>query len=88
MLALQQQQQQQAYGNVSRAGLLKVMAKCECPNAFSAIFRQFLIGILARIQDYWEYSQPFSVTLGKKQGCMIMCLRPNSIHHVCCYVYE
>ena len=47
------------------------MAKYGCPRKFIAIVRQFHDGMLARVQDNGEASEPFSVTNGVKQGCVL-----------------
>ena len=47
------------------------MAKCGCPTKFIAMVRQFHDGILARVQNDGEFSYPFPVTNGVKQGCVL-----------------
>ena len=47
------------------------MAKFSCPAKFIAIVRQFHDGMKARVQDGSEYSEPFLVTNGVKQGCVL-----------------
>ena len=45
------------------------MAKFGCPAKFIAMVRQFHDGMLARVQN--EFSDPFPVTNGVKQGCVL-----------------
>ena len=60
-----------AFDTVSREGLWKIMAKFGCPTKFIAMVRQFHDGMLARIQTDDEFSDPFPVTNGVKQGCVL-----------------
>ena len=57
-----------AFDTVGREGLWKIMAKFGCPAKFIAIVRQFHDGMLARVQNDGEFSDPFPVTNGVKQG--------------------
>ena len=45
------------------------MANFGCPAKFIAVERQFHSGMLARVQS--EFSDPFPVTNGVKQGCVL-----------------
>ena len=47
------------------------MAKFGCPTKFIAMLRQFHDGMLARVQNDGEFSDPFPVTNGAKQGCVL-----------------
>ena len=47
------------------------MAKFGCPAKFIAMVRQFHDGMLARVQNDGEFSDPFPVTNGVKQGCVL-----------------
>lgn len=47
------------------------MAKFGCPVKVIAMVRQFHDGMNARVRDEGEYSEPFPVTNGVKQGCML-----------------
>ena len=47
------------------------MAKFGCPAKFIAMMRQFHDGMLARVQNDGEFSNPFPVTNGVKQGCVL-----------------
>ena len=60
-----------AFDTVSREGLWKIMAKFGCPAKFIAMVRQFHDGMLARVQNDGESSDPFPVTNGVKQGCVL-----------------
>ena len=60
-----------AFDKVSRDGLWKIMAKFGCPAKFIAMVRQFHVGMLARVQNDGEFSDPFPVTNGVKQGCVL-----------------
>ena len=60
-----------AFDTVCREGLWKIMAKFGSPAKFIAIVRQFHDGMKARVQDGVEYSEPFLVTNGVKQGCVL-----------------
>ena len=60
-----------AFDTVSRDGLWKIMAKFGCPPRYIAMVRQFHDGMQARFQNDGEYSEPFPVTNGVKQGCVM-----------------
>ena len=60
-----------ASDTVSHEGLWKIMAKFGCPAKFIAMVRQFHDGMLARVQNDGEFSDPFPVTNGVKQGCVL-----------------
>ena len=60
-----------AFDTVSREGLLKIMAKLGCPAKFIAMVRQFHDSMLAGVQNDGEFSDPFPVTNGVKQGCVL-----------------
>ena len=47
------------------------MAKFGCPAKFIAMGQQFHNGMLARVQNDGEFSDPFPVTNGVKQGCVL-----------------
>lgn len=56
---------------VCREGLWRIMAKLDCPAKFIAMVQQFHDGMNARVQDDGEFSQPFPVTSGVKQVCVL-----------------
>ena len=60
-----------AFDTVSREGLWKIMAKIGCPAKFITMVRQFHDGMLARVQNDGESSNPFPVTNEGKQGCVL-----------------
>ena len=60
-----------AFDTVSRDGLWKIMAKFGCPPRYIAMVRQFHDGMQACVQNDGEYSEPFLVTKGVKQGCVM-----------------
>ena len=47
------------------------MAKFGCPPRYIAMVRQFHDGMQARVQNDGEYSEPFPVTNGVTQGCVM-----------------
>ena len=60
-----------AFDTVSREGLWRIMVRYGCPRKFIAIVRQLHDGILARVQNNGETSDPFHVSNGVKQGCVL-----------------
>ena len=58
-----------AFDTVSREGLWKIMAKFGCPAKFIAMVLQLHDGMLARVQNDGEFSDPFHVTNEVKQCC-------------------
>ena len=60
-----------AFDTVSREGLWKIMAKFGCPAKFIAVVRHFHDGMLVRVQNDGEFSDPFPVTNGVMQGCVL-----------------
>ena len=59
-----------AFDTVSPDGLWKIMAMFGCPPRYIVMVRQFHDGMHARVQNDGEYSEPFPVTNGVKQGCV------------------
>ena len=59
------------FDTVSREGLCKNMAKFGCPAIFIEMMRLFHDGMLARVQNDGEFSDPFPVTNGVKQGFVL-----------------
>ena len=51
--------------------LWKIIATFGCPAKFIAMVRQFHNGMIARVQNDGEFSDPFPVTNGVKQGCVL-----------------
>ena len=60
-----------AFDTVSREGLWKIMSKFGCPDRFVKIVRQFHDGMMVRVLDDGNASDPFLVTNGVKQGCVL-----------------
>ena len=56
---------------VSREGLWKIMAKFGCPAKFIAMVRQFHDSMLSKVQNDGEFSDPFPLKNGVKQGCVL-----------------
>ena len=61
----------QSIDTVSREGLWKIMARFGSLTKFVAMVRQFHDGMLARVQNDGELSDPFPLTNGVKQGCVL-----------------
>ena len=51
--------------------MLIVLAKFGCSAKFIAMVQQFHDGMLASVQNDGEFSDPFPVTNGLKQGCVL-----------------
>ena len=60
-----------AFDTVNREGLWRIMYKFGCPEKFVNIVRLFHDGMQARVKDNGEFSKPFPVTNGVKQGCVL-----------------
>ena len=54
------------FDTVSGEGLWRIIAKYGCPSKFIAIVRQLHDGMLSRVQDDGETSDPFPITNGVK----------------------
>ena len=59
------------FDTVSRDGFWKIMAKFGCPSRYIAMVPQFHDDMQARVQNDGDYSEPFPVTNGVKQGCVM-----------------
>ena len=68
-----------AFDTVSRDGLWKIMEQFGCPPRFITMVRQFRDGMQARVQNDGEYSEPFPMTNGVKQG-FVMAPTPCHAH--------
>ena len=62
---------QNAFGTVSRDGLWKSMAGLGCPPRLIAMMRQFHDDMQTRANNDGEYFEPFPVTNGIKQCCVM-----------------
>ena len=60
-----------AFDTVSREGLWKILAKFGCPPKFITMVRQFHDGMKASVKSNGDMSNPFCVTNGVKQGCVL-----------------
>ncbi len=60
-----------AFNTVSKEGLWKIMSKFGCPDRFVKIIRQFYNGMMGRVFDDGNASDPFQVSSGVKQGCIL-----------------
>ena len=56
---------------ISRDGLWKIMTKFSYPPKFKAMVRQFHDGMQARVQNDGEYPEPFPLTNGVTQSCVM-----------------
>lgn len=60
-----------AFDTVSREGLWAILAKLGCPPKFVKIVQSFHDGMMARIVENGDVSDPFPVSNGVKQGCVM-----------------
>ncbi len=60
-----------AFDTVNRDGLWKLLRKFGCPETFTILIRSFHDGMTARVQESGVLSEPFPVTNGTKQGCVL-----------------
>ena len=60
-----------AFDTVSRPGLWSILAKLGCPPNFIRMVRLFHDGMMARVIHDGVVSEPFPVTNGVKQGCVL-----------------
>ena len=59
------------FDTVSRPGLWSIFAKLGCPPNFIRMVRSFNDGMMARVLHDGVVSEPFPVTNGVKQGCVL-----------------
>ena len=71
-----------AFDTISRPGLWSILSKLGCPPKFISMVRSLHDGMMARVIENGDVSDPFPVTNGVKQGCV---LAPTlfSLHAVC-----
>ena len=62
----------EAFDTDGHEGLWKLMTMFDCPAKFMAMARQFDNGMLARVQNDGEFSESFPLTIGLKQGCLLV----------------
>ena len=60
-----------AFDTVSREGLWAILSKLGCPSKFVRIIQSFHDGMMARVVENGDVSDPFPVTNGVKQGCVL-----------------
>ena len=60
-----------AFDTVNREGLWRLLKKFGCPKKFISIIRQFHEGMSGRIVIDGATSEPFNITNGLKQGCVL-----------------
>ena len=60
-----------AFDTVSRDGLMSILSKLGCPPKFVSIIRSFHDGMMARVVENGCVSDPFPVSNGVKQGCVL-----------------
>ena len=66
-----------AFDTVSREGLWKIMAKYGCPRKFISMVQQVHAGMQAHVQDNGDTSEPFPVSNGVKQCCVLFSVQPH-----------
>ena len=60
-----------AFDTVSRPGLWYILPKLGCPPKFISMARSLHDGMMARVIENGDASDPFPVTNGVKQGCVL-----------------
>ena len=60
-----------AFDTVNRAALWAILSKLGCPPRFVQIIRSFHDGMFCRVIENGEASDPFPVSNGVKQGCVL-----------------
>ena len=60
-----------AFNTVNRAALWAILSKLGCPPRFVQIIRSFHDGMFCRVIENGDASDPFPVSNGVKQGCML-----------------
>ena len=60
-----------AFDSVDRELLWSVLKKCGCPNNFVAVVKQLHEGMQVRVRVVGDLSEPFEVSRGVKQGCVL-----------------
>ena len=60
-----------AFDSVNRQGLWAILKKVGCPNHFVDLIRSFHDGMNVTVREGSDRSQPFGVTSGTKQGCVL-----------------
>ena len=60
-----------AFDTVSRPGLWSILSKLGCSPKFISMVRSLHDGMMARVIENGDVSDPFPVTNGVKQGCVL-----------------
>ena len=60
-----------AFDTVNREGLWTILQRLGCPERLISSIRSFHEGMLTRVYECGELSDPFPVTNGAKQGCVL-----------------
>lgn len=60
-----------AFDTVSREGLWEVLRRCGCTSHFVTMIKAFHVDMTARVCIEKEFSRPFKVNNGVKQGCVM-----------------
>ena len=60
-----------AFDTVNRQGLWEILNKIGCPPLFVDLIRSFHDGMQVTVREGSDRSQPFGVTSGTKQGCVL-----------------
>ena len=60
-----------AFDTVNRNGLWALLEKVGCPKLFVELIRSFHDGMNVTVREGGDRSQPFGVTSGTKQGCVL-----------------
>ena len=61
-----------AFDTVGRIGLWQLVWKCGCPEKFITMIEALHTGMMANVSVGGEVSESFSVTIGVKQGCVLV----------------
>ena len=60
-----------AFDTVDRPGLWAILEKVGCPKRFVGLIRSFHEGMYVTVREGSDRSEPFEVTSGTKQGCVL-----------------
>ena len=61
-----------AFDTVSREGLWRIMAKYGYPSKYITIVHLLHDSMMARVQDDGNLSEPYLISNGVKQGCVLV----------------
>ena len=60
-----------AFDTVNKEALWVILSKLDCPTKFVNLIRQFHDDMTGQVLSDSEASEPFSISNGVKQGCML-----------------